>query len=123
MLGTQITNPMHAWALIFLVSVSNAVATILIKRSRIDVTDFSVTGLVTSPYFIAGVALYCINLFIFAKALESLPVSAAYPVFTGTAFCFVAVLAHVFFKEVLGVWQYIGIFTVFIGIVLIARLQ
>lgn len=121
MLSAQITNPMHAWALILLVSVSNAVGTILIKRSRIDVIDFSVMGLVTSPYFVAGVVLYCINLFVFAKALESLPVSAAYPVFTGAAFCFVAVLAHVFFKEVLSVWQYIGIFTAFIGVVLIAR--
>lgn len=110
-----------AWVLLGFASIANAVATMLIKRSRIGIEDYGIFALLASPFFLSGAVIFCINLILFSKVLEILPVSAAYPVFTGSGFVFVIVMSYVIFGERLDWSQYFGMVAVLLGVVLIVR--
>ena len=74
-----------------------------------------------SPWFIGGLLFYAINVVLFAKALDRLPVSAAYPVLAASGFALLAVVSAFVFGERLAPAQYAGIVVTLAGIVLIAR--
>lgn len=58
---------------------------------------------------------------LFAKALDKLPVSAAYPVLAGLGFSLIAISGSWFFGERLGLNQYIGLGMILAGIIIMSR--
>lgn len=94
---------------------------LLLKQSRLVATDNSLGSLLFSPWFLSGLCVYGINVVLFAKSLEKLPVSAAYPVLAGLGFTLIAIAGNLLFSERLGLGQYVGIGVIFVGILLMTH--
>ncbi|NJK39840.1 MAG: small multidrug resistance protein [Oscillatoriales cyanobacterium RM2_1_1] len=110
-----------AWGLIAIAAINNCIGSLLVKQSRVVATDSSLVNLLSSPWFIAGLCTYGVNVVLYAKALEKLPVSVAYPVFAGMGFGILALAGGYFFGEKLGFNYWVGLGMIMTGIVVIAR--
>lgn len=101
-------------------ALNNAIGSLMLKQSRVGAPP-GLGGLVSSPWFWGGLFFYGINVLIFAKALETLPVSAAYPVLAGLGFAAIALGGAWFLGEGLGWSQAVGMAVIVAGIGLVAR--
>jgi multidrug transporter EmrE-like cation transporter len=84
----------------------------------------AITGMVPSvwwPMFAFGLALGGINTFLFARSLKIIPLSVAYPVFSGACFALIALVSAMVFGERLSAGNVIGVGLVLAGIILVAR--
>jgi len=109
------------WLLVLFAGVNSMIGNLLLKQSRIVAPSPSLLDLVRSPWFLAGLAFYGLNVVVFARALDRLPVSAAYPVLAASGFGLLAVVSTIVFGERLGIVQYLGLGVTLVGILLIAR--
>jgi multidrug transporter EmrE-like cation transporter len=109
------------WALIFAAGLNSCIGNLLLKQSRLVTTDTHGLGQLLSPWFLGGLAFYGINVVLFARALDKLPVSTAYPVLAGSSFALLILASRYFFDEHLNLSQFIGLSTVLLGIVLLSR--
>jgi multidrug transporter EmrE-like cation transporter len=109
------------WILVFAAGINTCIGNLLLKRSRIEVTHPGLVSLLLSPWFISGLVFYGINVVLFAKALDILPVSAAYPVLAGMGFALIAISASWFFGERLGLGQWVGLGMILVGIIMMSR--
>lgn len=73
------------------------------------------------PVFAVGLMLGAANTFLFARSIQAIPLSVAYPVFTGASFVFITLAAAVAFHERLLPTHLLGIALVLAGIVLTMR--
>ena len=71
--------------------------------------------------FAVGLMLGAANTFLFARSIKAIPLSVAYPVFTGTSFAFITLAAAVAFHERLLPVHLLGIGLVVTGIFLVTR--
>jgi len=101
-------------------ALNNAIGSLLLKQSRLGAAP-GLVGLLGSPWFWGGLMFYGVNVLIFAKALESLPVSVAYPVLAGLGFAAIALGGAIFFGEQLSSAQVVGLMVLVAGIGLVAR--
>jgi len=115
-------NPLP-WILVLAAGVNSCIGNLMLKQSRIVAQAAGDAGLLTlllSPWFLGGLAFYGVNVILFAKALDKLPVAAAYPVLAGVGFALLTVSASWFFGDSLGWKQYAGLVAILCGIVLMA---
>lgn len=110
-----------AWSLVFVAAINTCIGSLLLKRSRLEATDPGLLSLLLSPWFISGLVFYGINVVLFAKALEKLPVSAAYPVLAGMGFGLIAIFSSWLFREHLGLSQWVGLSMILAGIIIASR--
>jgi multidrug transporter EmrE-like cation transporter len=110
-----------AWSLVLLAGINSCIGNLLLKKSRLVATDGGLFALLLSPWFLGGLFFYGINVILFAKALERLPVSQAYPVLAGSGFALLVFSAAWIFGERLGPSQWAGMFAVLLGIYLLSR--
>ena len=73
------------------------------------------------PVFAVGLLLGAANTFLFARSIKAIPLSVAYPVFTGISFALITLAAALAFHERLSPLHLLGIGLVIIGIVLVTR--
>ena len=73
-----------------------------------------------SLWFIGGLLFYIVNVVLFAKALDRLPVSIAYPVLAGVGFALLTAASAFFFGERMSVLQYFGLAFILGGVALMA---
>jgi multidrug transporter EmrE-like cation transporter len=73
------------------------------------------------PMFAVGLMLGAANTFLFARSIKAIPLSVAYPVFTGASFAFIILAAALAFHERLLPVHLAGMGLVVIGIVLVTR--
>ena len=73
------------------------------------------------PKFAVGLLLGAANTFLFAHSIKAIPLSIAYPVFSGASFAFITLAAAVAFHERLLPVHLLGIGLVLTGIVLVTR--
>jgi len=73
------------------------------------------------PVFAVGLLLGAANTFLFARSIKAIPLSVAYPVFTGISFALITLAAALAFHERLSPLHLLGIGLVMIGIVLVTR--
>ncbi len=111
----------NTWSFVFAASINTCIGNLLLKRSRLEAPDPGLVSLLLSPWFISGLVFYSINVVLFGKALDKLPVSTAYPVFAGLGFGLIAITGSWFFQERLGVNQYLGLGIILIGIIVMSR--
>jgi undecaprenyl phosphate-alpha-L-ara4N flippase subunit ArnE len=107
------------WLLIVGASINSGVANILVKQSRLRTASPGLGALVFSPWFIGGLALYGLSVLLFAKGLDKLPVSIAYPVQAGMAFAVISVLSSAFIGEPVSVLKLAGYGVIISGMVII----
>jgi multidrug transporter EmrE-like cation transporter len=73
------------------------------------------------PIFAVGLTLGAANTFLFARSIKAIPLSIAYPVFTGASFAIITLAATLAFHERLLPIHLLGIGLVMTGIVLVTR--
>ena len=73
------------------------------------------------PVFAVGLMLGAANTFLFARAIKAIPLSIAYPVFTGASFAVITLAAALAFHERLIPAHLLGIGLVVGGIILVTR--
>lgn len=110
-----------AWSLVLAAGVNTCIGNLLLKQSRRVPNEPGFFSLFFSPWFIGGLVFFGINVILFTKALEKLPVSAAYPVLAGLGFSLIAVFSNLLFGERLGFNQWLGIGMILAGIIIISR--
>ena len=92
------------------------VASYLVYRSIVDAIPR-----IWWPAFAVGLMFGAANTFLFARAIKAVPLSVAYPVFTGASFAVITVAAAFVFHERLPPIDLVGIGLVITGIVLVTR--
>ena len=108
-----------AWFLVLLAGVNSTIGNLMLKQSRSVPSDTFLCSLL-DPWFIGGLFFYGLNVVLFAKSLDYLPVSIAYPVLSGSGFILLVVLSRVLFAESATLLQMLGIFAIFVGILLVS---
>ena len=73
------------------------------------------------PMFAVGLMFGAANTFLFARSIKAIPLSIAYPVFTGASFAIITLAAALAFHERLLPIHLLGIGLVMTGIVLVTR--
>ncbi|MBW4621483.1 MAG: hypothetical protein KME17_19250 [Cyanosarcina radialis HA8281-LM2] len=118
----SIANP---WILVFLAGINTCIGNLLLKKSRMvaidSATDGSLVSLIFSPWFMGGLFFFGVNVIIFTKSLDKLPVSVAYPVLAGLGFALLVVSGNWIFGERLGLSQLMGVGLILIGIIIVSR--
>jgi multidrug transporter EmrE-like cation transporter len=109
-----------AWTLLIVAGANSCIGNLLLKKSRLMATDGGMVELLFSPWFIGGCAFYGINVILFAKAMDRLPVNIAYPVLAGVNFGLLAISSAYIFGERLGWMQGMGVVLIGVGILLAA---
>lgn len=112
---------MNAWFIVVIAAVINSVAGILLKQSRVEADGAPIWQLAYSPWFFAACLCYLGNVFLFAKALDHIPVSLVYPAYAGAGFALIALAGNLLFGERLGLNQWLGVLLIFAGIVAASR--
>lgn len=108
--------------LVLIAGFNSTIGNLLLKYSRIVTAneEFWLMKLL-SPYFIGAIFFYVINLIVFAKALDYLPVSIGYPILASSGFALLSILSFFLFKESFGIWQILGIVSIILGIILMTH--
>jgi multidrug transporter EmrE-like cation transporter len=114
-------NALGPWLLVLVAGINSTIGNILLKQSRIVGGSAPFVEQLLSPWFIGGLLFYALNVVLFAKALDRLPVSAAYPVLAASGFLLLALVTPFVFGERLSPVQYAGMVVTIGGIALIAR--
>lgn len=78
-------------------------------------------GLLWLVVFGSGLVLGGINVLFFTKALKDIPLSIAYPVFSGACIFFMALLSHLMFGEKMSAVNMVGAAVVVVGIALMSN--
>ncbi|ULJ74231.1 DMT family transporter [Rhizobium gallicum] len=108
--------------LVLAAGLNSCIGNILLKWSRTSLPgDVGLADKFLSIGFIGGLAFYCINVVLFAKALDSMEVSVAYPILASSGFVMLAFTSHYLFGEPLHLCKWIGLALVLAGIVFLAR--
>ena len=106
---------------IFLAGLNSTLGNLLLKASRIKLSpNSSLIEQYASPFFLGAMVFYGLNVIIFAKALDHLPVSVGYPILAASSFGMLSILSWLILGERLTGMQTMGICVVLIGIFLLA---
>jgi multidrug transporter EmrE-like cation transporter len=109
-----------AWVFVLLAAVNSTIGNLMLKHSTTlaDKDDFF--SLMLQPFFIGGMMFYGVNVILFAKSLEVLKVSIAYPVLAAGGFTLLILASNLFMGEQLNSRQYAGVVVVLVGVFLLA---
>ena len=114
-------NPaLLSWTLLIVAGANSCIGNLLLKQSRRVAVDGGLWEMLFSPWFIGGCVFYGVNVILFAKAMDHLPVNIAYPVLAGANFALLAVSSAIIFGERLGWLQGLGVGMILAGIFLAA---
>lgn len=108
--------------LVLAAGVNSCIGNLLLKWSRLSVpADASTIEKLLSPGFLGGMMFYAVNVVLFAKALDELEVSIAYPILAGAGFALLAIASSFLFGEGLTLAKGAGIGLILVGISVLAR--
>ena len=103
-----------------LAAVNSTIGNLMLKHSTTLAQKDNIVSLLMQPYFIGGMFFYGINVILFAKSLEVLKVSLAYPVLAASGFTLLILMSNLFMGEQLNGRQYAGVVVVLIGVFLLS---
>lgn len=109
-----------AWIFVLLAAVNSTIGNLMLKHSTTLSEDGDFISLMFQPFFIGGMFFYGVNVILFAKSLEVLKVSIAYPVLAAGGFTLLILSSNLFIGEQLNGRQYAGVVVVLIGVFLLA---
>ena len=105
--------------------VRSTLANVFVTRSSVHAAVSSATPVEAylSPYFVAAVGLFGLNLLLYARALQTIPLSIAYPVLIGASMVGITIAAILLFHEAVDIRHGVGATLVFAGLVLLTLKQ
>jgi multidrug transporter EmrE-like cation transporter len=107
--------------LILLAGLNSTIGNLLLKQSRLVASPDAIWYTkFLSPYFAGAILFYVVNLGLFAKALDRIPVSVGYPILAASGFAMLAITSGIVFGERFGIWQAAGLALVIAGIACLA---
>ncbi len=115
------TTAWTPWFLVIAAGLNSCLGNILLKYSRKMAPDPGLFSLLFSPWFMGGMFFYAVNVILFAKALDALPVSSAYPVLAGLGFLFLSIASFCFLEESFTLSKALGMAFVLIGVIFLSR--
>ncbi len=102
--------------------VKSCIGNLLLKWSRTSAPpDATTLAKLLSPGFVGGMAFYAVNVVLFAKALDEMEVSVAYPILAGAGFALLAVASGVLFNEPMTLTKAAGMGLILCGIAVLSR--
>jgi multidrug transporter EmrE-like cation transporter len=110
-----------AWLVLAGSILCNVAGNLLVKQ-------FSATTAIRTPWdylaapFLIGIAAFGIGVVLYGRALQSLPIVAAYPIQVGACILIIALFAATMFGERLGARELVGIVLIVAGIALLSRM-
>ncbi len=108
--------------LVLAAGVNSCIGNLLLKWSRTSAPpDASALAKLLSPGFVGGMAFYAVNVALFAKALDDMEVSVAYPILAGAGFALLAIASGVIFNEPLTLTKAAGMGLILAGIAVLSR--
>ena len=111
------------WALVFvfLAGLNSTIGNLLLKASRQNIeVSSSFISQYTSASFIGAILFYFLNVLIFAKSLDHLPVNVGYPLLAASGFAMLAIFSWIIYGEKLNLLQCLGLITIIFGIAMLA---
>lgn len=106
--------------LVFLCTLFGVTAQYFIKTSGMQMTAFSVMGLLTNLHLWAGLSLYGVSTGLLILALRDGELSLLYPVISLT-YVWVTILSVLVFNEALNVYKLCGIAVICAGVALLGK--
>lgn len=106
--------------LVFLCTLFGVAAQYFIKTSGMQMTAFSVMGLLTNVSLWAGLSLYGVSTGLLILALRDGELSLLYPVISLT-YVWVTILSVLVFNEALNVYKVLGIGVICTGVALLGK--
>ena len=101
---------------------NSCLGNLLLKWSRLSVApEASTVEKLMHIGFIGGLGFYAVNVVLFAKALDAMEVSIAYPILAGSGFAMLAAASWYFFNEPFTLVKGLGLALVLAGIFLLAQ--
>ncbi len=102
----------------------NAAANILVKMAatRADSAEEGISGamgLYLSPWFIAGITCFGLNLLSYTMALKQIPLVVAYPIMVGTGYLIMVIVSRPLLGETFTWVQLVGAVLILAGLILI----
>jgi multidrug transporter EmrE-like cation transporter len=107
------------WLLLAGAGLSTCAGNLLIKHSRL-VAKPGFWPMVTSLWFLFSLFFYGISVILFAKSLDKLPISVAYPVLAGFVFLFLSIFSNLFIGEVINIYKIFGMLLIICGIIILS---
>lgn len=104
--------------LMFLTTVFTSVAQVMYKKGA-DQLAFSFEGIFLNHFLLIGLSIYAFASIIMIIAFKGGEVSVLYPIIA-TSYIWVSILSFIFFNEIINIFRWIGVSTIFAGIVLIS---
>ena len=99
------------WLSLFLALFLNAFSNIAVKLGAIK----------SSKLFIfAGLVGFGIQFLFYAFALKKINLSIAYPIMVGSGFVIISLFSYFYLKEHMNLYDFIGMFLIFVGVLLIS---
>ena len=111
------------WAFIFvlLAGLNSTIGNLLLKASRQNLgPEVGLIEQYTSDSFIGAILFYGLNVILFAKALDHLPVNVGYPILASAGFAMLSLSSWLVYGETLNWIQITGLLVVIIGICLLS---
>jgi multidrug transporter EmrE-like cation transporter len=105
--------------LIALAAASSTIGNLLLKLSR-SKSSFGLPSYL-SPWLAAAICFYVLNLLLFAKALDRIPVSVGYPILATTGFAMLTITAATLLGERFSLIQGVGLALAIGGVACLAR--
>jgi len=96
-----------------------ALAQVLMKIGTTKI-QLNLIAIVTNCYIIAGLSLYAISAVLWIFAISKVQLSMAYPM-VSLGYIIVFVLSYFFLGESISLLRVLGLFTIIIGVVIVAK--
>ena len=100
--------------------VFNATGQLLLKQAALRSAAGEATRAFISLWFVGGVGSLGISMILWVLALRKIPLTIAHPI-SGIVFAIVPIIAHLLWREKLPAMRVVGILSILLGIVLVAR--
>jgi undecaprenyl phosphate-alpha-L-ara4N flippase subunit ArnE len=104
------------WFFLFIAAINSTIGNILLKKSQTYYIESGFLSNLFNIWFVAGVVFYAVSVVFFAKALNNLSVSIAYPILAGLGFLMLSIASNYFLNERLSFLHLIGMFLILSGI-------
>jgi multidrug transporter EmrE-like cation transporter len=112
---------LEAFILLILAAFFSTVGNLILKISKTAELDFLPYWLVElRPLFFLAVVCYMLNLLIFSRVLQYLPVNISYPILASLGFIMLAVSSTFFLNEEMSYIQIMGLVVILVGIFMLA---
>ena len=117
---TEARDAVNPWLLFALTISFNSAGTLLLKFAGGDSTRLTVGSFNVSPWVIAALACYGLNFLSFAKLLQRVHVSTAYPIVVGCSFVAITLGGALIFGESISLRHVVGWIAILAGVTVLA---